>query len=241
MSGLDSLPVEPRNHLLAALPAADLARLWPRFERVELPERHVLHSADEPMTAVHFPESGWLSMVTILEDGDVAEIGLVGREGMVGLPLLLGSDRAPMEALVQARCTMLRLSAAALREELEQSAALRMVLLRYALAFITQVSQTGACNGRHRVEQRLARWILMAHDRSDGDDFPMTHEFLSMMLGVRRAGISVAAGRLQKAGLIRYRSGHMLVADRPGLEATACDCNEAVQREFRRLFGSSQR
>jgi CRP-like cAMP-binding protein len=228
-----------RNRLLAALPPEDLARLWPRLEAVEVPQRHTLHAPGEPITAVHFPETGWVSMLAVLDDGDAAEVGVVGREGMVGLPLLLGTDRAAMEAMSQAPCTVLRLDAAAFRDELELSPALRTVLLRYAMAFLTQVSQTAACNGRHHIDQRLARWMLMAHDRFDGDEFPITHEFLSIMLGVRRAGVSVAASTLQKAGLIRYGNGHMTVTDRPGLEAAACDCYGTVQRELARLLGSS--
>jgi CRP-like cAMP-binding protein len=227
----------PRNRLLAALPPDDLAWLWPRLEPVDFSHRAVLHAPDEPLTAVHFPETGWVSMLATLENGDAAEVGLVGREGMVGLPLLLGADRSPFEAMTQAEGSGLRLSAGAFQEALGRSVALRTLLLRYALAFTAQVAQTAACNGRHHVEQRLARWMLMAHDRAEGDSFPMTHEFLSMMLGVRRAGVTVAAGALQRAGLIRYERGRMTVTDRAGLEAGACDCYEVVRREYDRLFG----
>lgn len=226
----------PRNRLLAALPAADLAWLRPRLEPVDFAPRTILHPPGEPITAVHFPETGWVSMLAGLENGDAAEVGLVGREGMVGLPLLLGADRSPFEAMVQAGGTALRLPAAALHEALERSGALHTALLRYALFFSVQVGQTAACNGRHQIEQRLARWMLLAHDRSEGDSFPMTHEFLSMMLGVRRAGVTVAAGALQRAGLIQYERGRMTVTDRPGLEAAACDCYEQVRREYARLL-----
>jgi CRP-like cAMP-binding protein len=207
------------------------------MELVEFPQRLVLHMPDEPITAVHFPETGWVSMLATLDNGDAAEVGLVGREGMVGLPLLLGTDRSPFEAMVQAGGNALRLSAEAFGQALDHSAALRTMLLRYTLAFNVQVAQTAACNGRHQIEQRLARWMLMAHDRSEGDGFPMTHEFLSMMLGVRRAGVTVAAGVLQRAGLIRYERGRMTVTDRDGLEAGACDCYDQVRREYERLFG----
>jgi CRP-like cAMP-binding protein len=227
----------PRNRLLAALPPGDLDWLRPRLESVDLAHRTILHAPGEPITAVHFPETGWVSMLATLESGDSAEVGLVGREGMVGLPLLLGTDRSPFEAMVQAEATALRLSADAFQTALEHSIALRTLLLRYTLAFTAQVSQTAACNGRHQIEQRLARWMLMAHDRSEGDSFPMTHEFLSMMLGVRRAGVTVAAGALQRAGLIRYERGRMTVTDRDGLEAGACDCYDQVRREYERLFG----
>ena len=228
----------PRNHLLAALPPGDLAWLRPRLEPVEFDNRTILHAPGEPLTAVHFPETGWVSMLATLESGDSAEVGLVGREGMVGLPLLLGADTSPFEAMVQSgEVTALRLPADAFQTALERSVALRTLLLRYALFFSVQVAQTAACNGRHQIEQRLARWMLMAHDRSDGASFPMTHEFLSMMLGVRRAGVTVAAGALQRAGLIRYERGRMTVTDRPGLEAGACECYDQVRREYERLFG----
>jgi CRP-like cAMP-binding protein len=227
----------PRNRLLSALPPEDLAWLRPHMELVEFPPRLVLHMPGEPITAVHFPETGWVSMLATLDNGDAAEVGLVGREGMVGLPLLLGADRSPFEAMVQAGGTGLRLPAEAFRQALDHSAALKALLLRYTLAFNVQVAQTAGCNGRHQIEQRLARWMLMAHDRSEGDGFPMTHEFLSMMLGVRRAGVTVAAGVLQRAGLIRYERGRMTVTDRDGLEAGACDCYDAARREYDRLLG----
>jgi CRP-like cAMP-binding protein len=227
----------PHNRLLAALPAGDLAWLRPQLESVEFASRSILHAPGEPVTGVHFPETGWISMLATLENGDAAEVGLVGREGMVGLPLLLGTDRSPFEAMVQSSGSALRLPADAFQEALERSAALHRLLLRYALAFSVQVAQTAACNGRHHIEQRLARWMLMAHDRSEGDGFPMTHEFLSMMLGVRRAGVTVAAGALQRAGLIQYERGRMTITDRDGLEAGACDCYDLVRREYTRLFG----
>src|SRR3954467_7400222 len=176
-------------------------------------------------------------MLAYLEDGDAAEVGLGGREGFVGLPVLLGADHDDIEAMVQAPGTALRINAQVFREELERIPAFRTLLLRYALVHHGQVVRTAACNGRHHTDQRLARWLLMAHDRSQGDDFPMTHEFLSMMLGVRRAGITVAAGTLQKAGLIRYNRGRIEVTDRPGLESVSCDCYGIVRRASDRLFG----
>jgi len=230
----------PRNRLLTALPADDLARLWPRLEAVELPLRKVLHAPGEPIEAVYFPETGWFSMLAYLENGDAAEVGLVGYEGMVGLPVLLGADSNDIEAVVQGPGTALRMDAKAFREELERIPALRTLLLRYALVHHEQVARTAACNGRHQIDQRLARWLLMAHDRAEGDDFPMTHEFLSMMLGVRRAGVTVTAGTLQKAGLIRYERGRIEVTDRPGLESVSCECYGIVRRASDRLFGVAE-
>ncbi len=232
-----SADLTPRNRLLAALPAEDLARLRPRLEPVEFGLREIIQAPDEPITAVYFPESGWVSMMALLVDGNSAEVGIVGFEGMVGLPLLLGSDRSPTEAMIQAPGTFLRLGADAFREELDRSAALRTLLLRYALAFQAQVTQTAACNGHHALDQRLARWLLIAHDRAEGDEFPMTQEFLAMMLCVHRPGVTVAARLFQQAGLIRYGNGHITITDRDGLEAAACECYGVVAQEFSRLLG----
>jgi CRP-like cAMP-binding protein len=234
------LPVPtPANHLLAALPAEDLIWLWPQFERVELELRHVLIRPEEPIKAVYFPESGWASMLVVLVDGRSAEVGIVGSEGMVGVPLLLGSDSSTVESIIQAAGTMLRLGTDAFRLALEHSPALRTHLLRYALAFQQQVTQTAACNGHHALDQRMARWLLMAHDRCGGDTFPMTQEFLAMMLCVHRPGVTVAARLFQQAGLIRYSHGHMEVTDREGLESASCECYGVVRRQFDRLLGSA--
>lgn len=177
-------------------------------------------------------------MLVLLADGRSAEVGLVGTEGMVGLPLLLGSDRSAVEAMVQAPGTMLRLGAGAFRQALEDSPALRTLLLRYTLAFQQQVTHTAACNGNHPLDQRMARWLLMAHDRADGDEFPMTQEFLAMMLCVHRPGVTVSARLFQQAGLIRYGKGQMQITDREGLEGAACECYATVRRQFEALLGS---
>src|SRR5919112_1949466 len=178
-------------------------------------------------------------MVAYMEDGDAAEVGLVGHDGFLGLPVLLGGDSDDLEAMVQAPGTALQMDAQAFREELDRLPAFRTLLLRYALVHHGQVARTAACNGRHHVDQRLARWLLMAHDRADGDAFPMTHEFLSMMLGVRRAGVTVAAIQLQKAGFIRYERGCIEVTDRPGLESAACECYGVVRRASDALLGEA--
>lgn len=237
MASPQSAVPKPRNRLLAALMPEDLARLWPRLERVELEQRHILLKADEAITAVYFPETGWSSMLALLADGRSAEVGLVGSEGMVGLPLLLGGSSSAIEGMIQAPGIMLRLGAEAFHQALEQSPALRRLLLRYALAFQGQVSQTAACNGNHALDQRLARWLLMAHDRAESDEFPMTQEFLAMMLCVHRPGVTVAARLFQQAGLIRYGQGQIAVTDREGLEAAACECYGTVRRQFDQLLG----
>jgi CRP-like cAMP-binding protein len=232
----ETTPSQPRNRLLALLPSDDFATLRPRLHSVELSLRQVLHEPNKPIDFVYFPEIGWISMLAYLEDGDAAEVGLIGKEGMAGLPVLLGDDNDDLEAMVQAPGTALRMEKAAFRDALERLPALRTLLLRYALMHHGQVARTAACNGRHQTDQRLARWLLMAHDRAEGDEFPMTHEFLSMMLGIRRAGVTVTAGLLQKAGLIRYGRGRVEVTDRPGLESVACECYGIVRREQDKLL-----
>jgi CRP-like cAMP-binding protein len=231
--------LDVRNGLLAALPPEDLARLRPRLQPVELPFDQTLYPADGIVEAVLFVETGMVSLLATLEDGEQVEVGIAGSEGLIGLPLVLGDDRSLVEARVQMEGTALRMNVAALRDEMEGSAALRLVLKRYTLAFQAQVTMTAACNARHAIEQRLSRWLLIAHDRAGADEFPMTHEFVSMMLGVRRPGVSLAAGVLQKAGLIRYVRGRMAVTDRPGLEAASCECYHTARREFARLLGPS--
>jgi CRP-like cAMP-binding protein len=226
-----------RNGLLAALPSEDLARLRPSLQPVELPFDQTLYPADGIVEAVLFPESGMVSLLATLEDGEQVEVGIAGREGLIGLPLVFGDDRSLVEARVQMEGTALRMDAAALRDGMEGSAALRGLLHRYALAFQAQVTMTAACNARHAIEQRLARWLLIAHDRAGADEFAMTHEFMAMMLGVRRPGVSLAAGALQRAGLIRYARGRMEITDRPGLEAASCECYHTARREFARLLG----
>jgi CRP-like cAMP-binding protein len=227
-----------RNHLLTALPSEALTALLPHLRPVALAIREILYRPHEPISAVLFPENGYVSLLATLEDGDAAEVGLVGREGMLGVPLALGADRSPLEALVQAEGNALHLDADIFLARMNEHPSLKALMLRYVMAFNMQITMTAACNGRHQIDQRLARWLLMAHDRIENDEFPMTHEFLSMMLGVRRAGVTVAAGMLQKAGFISYDRGRVRITDRPGLEAAACECHGVVRREFDRLLGS---
>jgi CRP-like cAMP-binding protein len=226
-----------RNRLLSFLPPDSLARLWPLLVPVDLEMRQVLHRPEQPITTIYFPETGWCSMLAPLEDGDAAEVGHIGRDGLVGLPVILGEPFDDLEAMVQCQGSALSMEADTLRAAMERDPVLRALLLRYALLHHGQVARTAACNGRHHIDQRLARWLLMMHDRTDGDELPMTHEFLGMMLGVRRAGITVAAGALQKAGLISYKGGRMRITDRPGLESVACECYGIARRASDRLFG----
>jgi CRP-like cAMP-binding protein len=233
-----SIPPEAvRNYLLAALPPEILSRLLPRMRSFSLTLRETLITPDVPIEAVYFVERGWVSLVATLDDGSQAEVGLIGREGMVGLPLITGIDTAFVEAFVQADGSALQMEVGAFRHAMEEEPTLRNLLFRYQEAMNAQTTQTAACNAHHDLEQRLARWLLMAHDRAEGDEFPMTQEFLALMLCVYRPSVSVVARTLQRAGLIRYGRGHVTVLDRDGLEATACDCYGTVKRRFERLLG----
>jgi CRP-like cAMP-binding protein len=225
------------NRLLAALSPEDWARLEPQLEAVELPFDQTIHAMGGPVDAVFFVETGMVSLIVTLEGGEQVEAGIAGPEGLIGLPLVYGNSHAITDSRVQMEGTALRIGAAALRAEMDRSAAFRGLLLRYALAFHAQVTLTAACNARHAIEHRLARWLLTAHDRAGADEFTMTHEFLSLMLGVRRPGVTIAAGMLQKAGLIHYVRGRMEITDRLGLEAASCECYHTVRHEFARLLG----
>jgi len=221
-----------QNGLLAALPPGEFARLRPALELVELEARQILYRAHTRISDVHFLESGIVSLVARLERGGAIEIGIIGREGMVGLPLALGAASSPNEALVQVKCRALRMDAEEFRQELERSPALLRQVLRFECAFHAQVAQTAACNGRHAVEQRLTRWLLMARDRLDTDDLPLTQELLSTMLGVRRASVTTTVGILQRAGVIDLVRGHLVILDRHRLEHMSCECYAAVRREY---------
>ena len=225
-----------RNGLLAALAPEDWALLAPHLEAVELPFDQTVYAAGGPVDAVFFVETGMVSILVTLEDGSQVETGLAGPEGLIGLALVLGNTHSQTDARVQLEGTALRVGAAALRAVCDASPALQASLLRYALAYLTQVTQGAACNARHPIENRLARWLLTAHDRADANDFPMTQEFMALMLGVNRPGVTIAAGMLSRAGLIRYGRGRMTITDRPGLEAATCECYHTVRHEYARLL-----
>jgi CRP-like cAMP-binding protein len=203
---------------------------------VELPLGTSLYEPYAPIERVYFPEDGVGSLLTRLDDGVETEVATVGREGMVGLPVFFGVESVPGRAIWQVPGEALVLQAKVLRSETRQSEALNDALRSYAQGLFTQISQSASCNRRHEIKQRCSRWLLMTHDRVNGDEFELTHEFLSKMLGVRRAGVSVAAGLLQKAGLIKYSRGRITIIDREGLEATSCECYRIVREEFDRLM-----
>ena len=215
----------------------DYRRLHPHLQRVPLTYRQSLYRARQPLDFVYFIETGVGSLVNTMANGQAAEVGTIGNEGMVGLPLLLGDDRAPTSVYVQVPGEGLRMTAARFSAELARSASMRTVMLRYAHALFNQVAQSAACNHFHTLQQRCCRWMLMTHDRMQSDEFLLTQEFLAMMLGVQRTGVSAAAGALQRAGLIRYSRGVVTILDRRGLRQRACECYGLSKREFDRLLG----
>ncbi len=227
----------PRNRLLAALPHDVLERLLPKLTLVEISMRQALYRPAAPIDAAYFPESGIISMVSILAEGEQVEVGMVGREGMVGTSLLADVETSYIETVVQGPGSALRMDARAFRQELQANPPFRALLLRYSEAHQAQVIQTAACNGRHALEQRLARWLLMVHDRTDGDEIPTTQDFIATMLGVHRPSVTVAAGALQRAGLIRYTAGRVTVLDRARLEAASCECHGVVRHRFAEVVG----
>jgi CRP-like cAMP-binding protein len=226
------------NQLLAAVPDTALASILPKLTLIPLELRKEIFRADGPIEFVLFPQTGMISLVAHLDDGMQAEVGIIGKEGMLGAPLLSGVNTSFNEAMVQMSGSALRMSAADFRTEIEANAPFRTVLQRYSEAHQAQVMQTAACNGRHGLEQRLARWLLMASDRAQGANLPLTQDFIAMMLGVHRPSITVTAGILQRAGLIKYANGLVTVLDRDALEAASCECYHAVRRRFATLLGT---
>lgn len=225
------------NRLIAALPRADRARLLAACSTVELVLGEVLCEPGARLRHAWFPLDGFISLLNIAERHAQLEIGLIGDEGMFGLPLTLGAAVSSQRALVQGAGTALRIDAAALRRELQRSHALRRVLGLYAHVLMTQLAQIATCIGFHVVEQRLARWLLMTHDRARRDTFDITHAFLATMLGVRRVGVTEAASALQKKDLIRYSRGRVTIANRRGLEVAACGCYRSDRDTWQHWLG----
>jgi CRP-like cAMP-binding protein len=225
------------NRLLAALPQADLHRILENCEQVELDSHDVLYEAGAPLRHVYFPTSAFISLVTPLAACAGLEVALVGNEGMAGVALLLGIAVSPLNHLVQGAGGALRIDAASFKRELQRCPALRSRLNRYAYVKMNQFAQTAACTRFHMVEARLARWLLMTHDRSQSDTFYATHEFLAYMLGVRRVGITKAATLLQRESLIGYSRGHITILNRRGLEAKSCGCYLAASELYERVLG----
>lgn len=223
---------ETRNQILAVLPEADFMMIAPSLARVSLDTGETLFHAHEVIRHVYFVESGLVSLLSLLEDGAAIEVGITGREGAAGVSVLLGADTSVHTAVVQTGGEALRVRAGDAREAFRRSEALRDRVLAYARLLLAYTSQTAACNTVHTVEERLARWLLIARQRLESDRLPLTHEFLSHMLGVRRSGVTVAIGILQRAGLIEHRRGHVEVADVEGLRAAACECAATMTHDL---------
>ena len=225
-----------QNRLLAALPAADYERLLPHLELVPLPLAWAVYESGDAQRYVFFPTTSIVSLLYVMEDGSSAEIAVVGNEGVVGLALFMGGESTPSRAVVQSAGYGYRLRASVLKTEFGGGGELQHLLLRYTQALITQMAQTAVCNRHHAVEQQLCRWLLLSLDRLPSNQLTMTQELIANMLGVRREGVTEAAGKLQAAGLIHYSRGRITVLDRPKLEARVCECYTVVKREYARLL-----
>lgn len=226
-----------RNRLLALMAPADLEMLRPHFKNVVLEYRKPLCEAHKPIEHVYFPVAGVASLVNTMADGFASEVGTIGNEGMVGLPIILNDRMGPTSVYIQVPGEGLQLPASVLREALDSSKSMRAVLTHYAHAFFNQVAQSAACNHAHALNQRCCRWLLMTHDRVQSPQFILTHEFLAMMLGVRRTSVTLAAHNLKRLKLIKYNRGQVTILDRKGLEKHSCECYAVSKREFDRLLG----
>jgi CRP-like cAMP-binding protein len=233
------MPDRRTNRLLSLLPDDEYERLRPHLSHVIFDYRKSLYEASRPIDHVYFPIDGVASLVITIANGASAEVGTIGSEGLVGLPICLGDRNAPSSVYVQVPGTALSMDARLFRGKLDRSPALNLIMLRYAHAFFNQVAQSAACAHLHKVEQRCCRWLLMTRDRMPSRDFLLTHEFLGMMLGVRRTTVTDVMGALQKAGLVRYRRGHVTILDHEALRQRACECYEISKLEFDRLLGDT--
>jgi len=228
---------DPRqNQILAALPADEYRRLLPHLELIALPSGHVLYDPGAHLTHIYFPTTAIVSLLCVMENGASAEIAMAGNEGIIGVSLFMGGETTPSRAIVQNAGHAYRLKGQLLKTEFYRGGPLQRLLLRYTQALLTQMAQTAVCNRHHSVDQQLCRWLLLNLDRLPSSELAMTQELIAGMLGVRREGVTEAAGNLQKAGLINYRRGHITVLDRAGLEERACECYAVVKRELDRLL-----
>ena len=227
---------KPVNRLLAALPTEDYQRLVPYLYPVELPQYKILYAAGENYDYAYFPSYSIVSTVAIMKNGSITEIGVIGNEGMVGLPIILNTSYTNSTAIVQVGNGGYRIAAERLQEELERGGALKRLLMRYTQARIIQLGQTAACNRYHTLEQRLARWLLMVRDHIQKDEFNLTQEFVSQMLGVRRTGVSQIAAKFQEEGIIYYKRGFIRIISEQKLEAASCECYRMIAKEFNRLI-----
>ena len=237
MSNAAKLENPLENQLLAALPKAVYELLLPNLTPVSLALGEVIYESDEQMTEVYFPTSSIVSLLYLMADGMTAEIGVVGFEGMLGVAIFLGGNTTPNRAVVQSAGNAYKMKVRTLRDKFELGGPLQLLLLRYTQALITQISQTAVCNRLHSVEQQLARWLLLSHDRLRSNDLVMTQDLISNMLGVRREGVTMAAQQLKSKGLISYVRGTITMVNRKGLEKAVCECYQVVKTEYDRLLG----
>ena len=224
-----------RNQILASLSPDEFERLSPHLEHVDLPPGQVLIASEEPIQYVYFPNDALISLVTQLMDGNTVEAAVAGREGMAGLSVVLGADSTPMQFVVQIPGSAIKIKAKVVRDAFERCGELQSCILRYMNALLIGVSQTAACNAQHRIEARLARWLLTSSDAVQADELPLTHDFIATMMGVRRAGVTCAALVLKEKGLIHYDRGHIRIINREGLEAVACECYRVIKEQFNLL------
>lgn len=224
------------NKLLAALSCEEYIRLSPNLEFISLPFKQCIYQPNELIEYVYFLNSGVASVLTVMKDGGTVEVATIGNEGMVGISVLLGSDCQKSEIIAQIPGDALRMKVEVFKSQVPPGSPLHKLLLRYTQALINMLTQSVTCNRLHSVEERCCRWLLLTHDRVDSDEFPLTQEFLSQMLGVRRASVSVVAAILQKAGLITYHRGKITILDRQGLEAGSCECYQIIKDDFDRLL-----
>jgi CRP-like cAMP-binding protein len=225
-----------QNHLLNALPDDEYDRLFPHMELVSMQCGDVLYESGGELRYAYFPTNSIATLLYIMENGATSEVAVIGNEGVVGIALLMGGDSMPNRAIIQSAGFAYRMKKQILLQELNGNGNLLRILLLYTQALITQMSQTAVCNRHHTLDQQLCRWLLLWLERLDTNEIRMTQDLIATMLGVRREGITEAAGKLQHAGIIKYRRGHITVLDRPGLEARACECYEVVKNEFERLL-----
>ena len=233
---MSSVRSAKQNHLLAALPAEDYERLAPDLDPIPMPLGWSVYESGGPQRYIYFPIDAIVSLLYVLADGDSTELGVVGNDGLVGISLFMGGETTPSRAVVQSAGHGYRVRASALKAEFGRGGALNHLLLRYTQALITQMTQTAVCNRHHTVDQQLCRWLLLSLDRLPSNELVMTQELIADMLGVRREGVTEAAGSLQAAGLIQYHRGRITVLDRPKLEARVCECYKVVRRETDRLL-----
>jgi len=224
------------NHLLAALPEDVKERLFPHMELIELPLGKVLYESGDTLRYVYFPTNSIVSLLYVMESGASAEISVVGKEGLIGVALFMGGESTTSRAIVQSAGQAYRLLGQRLKDEFNRHGALLHTLLRYTQALITQMAQTAVCNRHHSIDQQLCRWLLLSLDRLDSNELVMTQELIANMLGVRREGVTDAAGHLQRLGVIEYHRGHIKVLDRPKLETLCCECYAVVRKESDRLL-----